>query len=176
MPGPSSWVRLRPGRLRAAILDWGAPPWLHRAVADWHTDTFFRVRHTERTSKLVFGVRPGDPLADLIFNACMTGFIREPRECLITEGLLVSMQDLDGNPLDQAGAEDDRDQQTELDLDGTTWVDDHAIFTIARDPNDAVHNVRTIMVTLEKVAARHGMCHCFCGKKGMMECVRRALV
>ena len=36
------------------------------------------------------------------------------------------------------------------------WVDDHAIYTIARDLNDAVHNIRTIMVTLEKVAARHG--------------------
>ena len=44
-----------------------ALPRLHRAIAAWHTDTFFRVRHTEQS--------PGDPLADLIFNACMTGFI-----------------------------------------------------------------------------------------------------
>ena len=63
-------------RIQAAILDWGAPQWLHRATADWHTDTFFRVRRTERTYRLVSGVRPGDPLADLIFNACLTGFIK----------------------------------------------------------------------------------------------------
>ena len=89
-------------RIQAAILDWGAPQWLHRAIADWHTDTFFRVRHTERTYRLVSGVRPGDPLADLIFNACMTGFIKELRKYLVEDGLLVSMQDLDGNPLQPA--------------------------------------------------------------------------
>ena len=66
-------------RIQAAILERGAPPWLHRAIADWHTDTFFRVRHTERTYGLISRVRPGDPLVDLIFNACMTGFIKELR-------------------------------------------------------------------------------------------------
>ena len=65
-------------------------PWLNRAIADWHSDTF---------------LCPGDPLADLIFIACMTGFIRKPRKCLIANGLLVSMQGLDGNPLEQARAE-----------------------------------------------------------------------
>ena len=131
-----------------------APPWLHTAIADWHTDTLFRVRHTEQTYRLISGVRPGDPVADLIFNACMTGFIKELRKCLIEDGLLVSMQDLDGNPLEQARAVGDQERGVELDLDGTTWVDDHAVFTIAQDPNDAVHDIRTIMVTLEKVAAR----------------------
>ena len=99
----------------------------------------------------------------------MTGFNRELRECLIADGLLVSMQDLDGNPLEQARAEGGRNQGVELDLDGPTWVDDHAIFTIARDPNDAVHNIRTIMVTLEKDAARHEFCSNT--KKGETECV-----
>ena len=61
-------------RIQAAVLDWEAPPWLQSTIADWHTDTFFRVRHTKRTYRLVSRVRPGDPLADLIFNACMTGF------------------------------------------------------------------------------------------------------
>ena len=101
-------------------------------------------------------MRPGDPLADLIFNACMTGFLDELRKCLIEDGLLVSMQDLDGNPLEPARSEDDQDRGGDLDLDGPTWVDDHAVITIARDPNDAVLNIRAIMVTLEKVAARHG--------------------
>ena len=86
----------------------------------------------------------------------MTGFIKEMRECLIKEGLLVSMQDLDENPLEQAGGPDDQGQEGEVDLVGPTWVDDHAIFTVTRDPN--VHNIRTIMVTLEAVAARHGFC------------------
>ena len=79
------------------------------------------------------------------------------------------MQDLDGNPLDQARLEGDQDVEAELNLDSPTWVDDHAIFTIARDPNVAVHNVRTIMVTLHKVAARHGFC--LNTKKGKTECV-----
>ena len=156
-------------RIRAVICDWGVPPWLHRAVADWHAHTFFRVRHSERTCKLVSGVRPGDPLADLFFNACMTGFIKEMREWLIKEGLLVSMQDLDGNPLDQARGPDDQGQEGEVDLDGPTWVDDPAIFTVARDPNNIVNNIRTIMVALEAVAARHGFC--LNTKKGKTECV-----
>ena len=145
-------------RIQAAILEWGAPPWLHRAIADWHT-----------------GVRLGDTLADLIFNACMTGFIKDLRKCLIEDGLLVSMEDLDGNPLEPAWSEDDQDGGVDLDLDGPTRVDFHAVFTIARDPNDAVHNIRAIMVTLEKVAARHGfslntkkrqdaVCHYLCGE------------
>ena len=66
------------------------------------------------------------------------------------------MQDLDGNPLQQAGAGDDQEQRAELDLDGATWVDDHTVFMIARGPNDVVHNIRIIMDILEKVAARHG--------------------
>ena len=144
-------------RIQAAILDWGAPQWLHRAITGWHTDTFFRVRHTERTYRLVSGVRPGDPLADLIFNACMTGFIKELRKYLVEDGVLVSMQDLGGNPLQPARSEDDQDRGGDLDLDGPTWVDDQAVFTIARDPNDVVHNIRAVMVTLEKVAARHGV-------------------
>ena len=60
-------------------------------------------------------------------------------------------------------------QEDEVDLDGPTWVDDHAIFTVARDPNDIVHNIHTIMVTLEAVAARHGFC--LNTKKGKTECV-----
>ena len=147
----------------------GAPQWLHRAIADWHTDTFLRVRHTERTYRLASGVRPGDPLADLIFKAYMTGFIKELRKYLIEDGLLVSMQDLDGNPLKPARSEDDQDRGGDLDLDGPTWVDDHAVFTTARDPNDVVHNTRAIMVTLEKVAARHGFS--LNTKKGKTECV-----
>ena len=86
----------------------------------------------------------------------MTGFIKELRKCQIEDGLLVSMQDLDGNPLERARIEDDQDRGGDLYLDGPTWVDDHAVFTIDRDPNDAVHDIRAIMVTLEKVAARHG--------------------
>ena len=69
---------------------------------------------------------------------------------------MVSTQDLDGNPLQPVQSEDDQDREGEFDLDGPTWVDDHAVFTIARDPNEAVHNIRAITVTLEKVAARHG--------------------
>ena len=58
---------------------------------------------------------------------------------------------------------------SDLDLDGPTRVDDHAVLTITRDPNDVVHNIRAIMVTLEKVAARHG---CSLNtKKGKTECV-----
>ena len=88
---------------------------------------------------------------------------------LIKEGLLVNMQNLDGNPLDQAEGPDDQGQEGEVDLDGPTWVDDHAIFTVAQGPNDIVHNIRTIMVTLEAVAARHGFC--LNTKKGKTECV-----
>ena len=106
----------------------------------------------------------------------MTGVIKELRKCLIEDGLLVSMQDLNGNPLEPAWIGDDEDRGGDLDLGGTTWVDDHAVFAIARDPNDAVHNIRAIMVTLEKVAARHGfslntkkkkqdgVCHYLCGE------------
>ena len=39
---PSDYI----SRIRAAICDWGAPPWLHRAIADWHAHAFFRVRHS----------------------------------------------------------------------------------------------------------------------------------
>ena len=162
----------------------GAPQWLQRAIADWHTDTFFRVRHTERTYRLASWVRRGDPLADLIFNACMTGFIKELRKCLVEDGLLVSMQDLDGNPVQPAWSQDDQDRGGDLDLDGPRWVDDHAVYTSARDPNDVVHNIRAIMVTLEKVAARHGFslntkkvkteCVVTIAGKGIME-ARRAL-
>ena len=162
---PSDYI----SRIKAAICDWGAPPWLHRAIADWHAHSFFHVRHSEWTYRLVSGVRPGDPLADLIFNACMTSFIQELRECLIKEGLLVRMKNLDGNPLDQAETRDVQNQESEIDLDGPTWVDDHAIFTVARDPNDIVCNIRTIMVTLEAVAARHGFC--LNTRKGKTECV-----
>ena len=102
-------------RIQAAILDWGTPQWLHGAIADWHTDTFFRVRHAERTYRPVSWVRPGDPLADLIFNVCMTGFIKELRKYLVEDGLLVRMQDLDGNPLQPAWSEDDQDR-------GVTWI------------------------------------------------------
>ena len=55
---PSSCMEARrdyTSRIRAATLDWRAPPWLHKAIADWHSDTSFRVRHTERTYRLVSG-------------------------------------------------------------------------------------------------------------------------
>ena len=78
------------------------------------------------------------------------------------------MQDLDGNPLEPARSEDDQNRGSDLDLDGTTWVDDHAVFT-TRDHNDAVHNIRAIMVTLEEVAARHVFS--LNTKKGKTECV-----
>ena len=71
----------------------------------------------------------------------MLGFITDLRECLIDEGPPVTMQDLDGNPLRQVGGEDDQEQRAELDLDGPTWVDDHTIFTIARDRHDVVDNI-----------------------------------
>ena len=112
MPEPSTWVRLplpwRPqtsgytSRIRAAILDWEVHhgfTWLLRTVT---LIPFFRVCHTDRTYRVFSGVRPGDPLADLIFNAGMTGFIMELHKCLIADGLLVRMQDLDGSPLEQA--------------------------------------------------------------------------
>ena len=88
----------------------------------------------------------------------MTVFVKQLRKCLIDDGLLISMQDLDGNPLQPARSGDDQDRgcDLDLDLDVPTWDDDHAFFIIAQDPNDAVHNKRAIMVTLEKVAARHG--------------------
>ena len=113
-------------------------------------------------------MRPGDPLADLIFNACMTGFIKELCKCQLEDGLLVSMQELDGNPQEPARTEDDQDRG-DLDPDRPTWVDDHAVFTVAWDSNGAVHNIRTIMVTLENVAAWHGFS--LNTKKGKTECV-----
>ena len=76
------------------------------------------------------------------------------------------MQDLDGNTLEQAWAEGDQDRGVELDLDGTTWVDDHAVFTIARDPNDAAHNTHTIIVTLRRL--RHGKGSASTPKKASM--------
>ena len=61
MGAPSSGMDVSDcaSRTKAALLDWGAPPLLHRAIADWHADTFFQVRHSERTYGLVSGVRPG---------------------------------------------------------------------------------------------------------------------
>ena len=114
--------------------------------------------HTERTYRLVSGVRPGDPLADLIFNACMTGFIKELRKYLVEKGLLVSMQDLDGNPLQPAWSEDDQDRGGDLDLDGPTWVDDHAVFTIARDREGR----SAAWCQPQQQKGQDGVCHYLC--------------
>ena len=114
---------------------------------------FFEVCHTERTYRLVSGERPGDPLADLIFNACMTGFIRELRKCLIAYGLLVGMQDLDGNPLEQAQAEGGRDQGLSW-----IWMAPRGYTTTPFPPSLGTPTMQftthTIMVTL--VRWRHG--------------------
>ena len=108
-----------------------------------------------------FSSRIQAAILDLIFNACMTSFIMELRKCLIEDGLLVSMQDLDGNPLEQARAEGDQDRGLELDLDGPTW---HCSGPQRCSPQHTHHHGH-----LEKVAARHGLC--LNTKKGKTECV-----
>ena len=45
-------------RIHQTILEQGAPPWLASALADWHRNTFFQVRHLEGHFLLAYGVRP----------------------------------------------------------------------------------------------------------------------
>ena len=68
-------------RERDFILEWldggsalqrlGVPAQLAARLEDWHTQSFVAVEGDSRVASCVKGTRPGDPLADIIFNVAM---------------------------------------------------------------------------------------------------------
>ena len=86
-------------RERDFILEWldggsalqrlGVPAQLAARLADWHTQSFVVVEGDSRVASCAKGTRPGDPLADIIFNVAMyaddtTAFVTHncPRQLL----------------------------------------------------------------------------------------------
>ena len=68
-------------RERDFILEWldggsalqrlGVPAQLAARLEDWHTQSFVVVEGDSRVASCAKGTRPGDPLADIIFNVAM---------------------------------------------------------------------------------------------------------
>ena len=55
----------------SALQRLGVPAQLAARLEDWHTQTFVVVEGDSRVASCVKGTRPGDPLADIIFNVAM---------------------------------------------------------------------------------------------------------
>ena len=65
------------------------------AIADWHRGTSFNVRGADTRHMPRSGVRPGDPVADLIVNSCMVVFLNEQ---LSQHDLIVRVTNTVGDP------------------------------------------------------------------------------
>ena len=89
--------------------------------ADWQRDTFFGVHGSHMRYMPRSGVRPGQPLADLISNACMVVFLKGLNEQLTAHDLTVTVPKVADNPLLEV---DDRPIHGDcLDFDGPiSWL------------------------------------------------------
>ena len=59
--------------LAPELVHLGVPTSVRKAVAAWHTAPWFTVKGGgAQTASTAIGARPGDPLADLLFNVCST--------------------------------------------------------------------------------------------------------
>ena len=131
---------------------WGAAPWAAQAVADWHACSYYQVDDDPRVACPVTGVRPGDPLADLVFNACMAVLLRDLRGKLRDEGLLWSTPLAEGGPFAA-----DAPATSEVDQDGPTWVDDETVFCCDSCPVRLLMRTRRIVELVDASARRHGL-------------------
>ena len=55
----------------SALQRLGVPPQMVARLKDWHTQSFVAVEGDARVASCAKGTRPGDPLADIIFNVAM---------------------------------------------------------------------------------------------------------
>ena len=55
----------------SALQRLGVPAQLAARLEDWHTQSFVVVEGDSRVASCAKGTRPGDPLADIIFNVAM---------------------------------------------------------------------------------------------------------
>ena len=101
---------------------------LQQILQDMMTNTFFTLKGVEQPCQTTRGTRPGDPVADILFNLCMTLILRDFREYMIEATAIPWM----GQATSIKNFADTVHLPTEAFFD-ITYVDDCAVAMHAKD-------------------------------------------
>ena len=130
----------------------GLQPHLRHILADMLTNTHFPIRHLEEVCITHRGTRPGDPVADILFNLCMDLVLRDFRHGFSSLSDVPWLGDGQSTP-DFAT---DKTMPTEGLID-VTFVDDTAMLIHAKTNSRVVDAVQVATHQFAKAAARRGL-------------------
>jgi hypothetical protein len=127
-----------------------APGWVS-LLADWHRFSWFTTRLDGVRVMTVFGARPGDPLADLIFGVCYAVVQLEIRGALAVADLLPQI-------LVPAGAVFPADGPVvPVQLGPVHYVDDTAVPVVATVATDILERLACVARIYRSICRRHGL-------------------
>ena len=122
---------------RLAILaDSGCTPHTVELLKEVFTGTWFRLDQSAPLVSTAAGVRPGDPLADVLFAISFSAYARSVQEAIATAGLTTNLPPGQRAAPWAAGEED-------LALGPASWADDFAVMHSAPTPSELILRVQT---------------------------------
>ena len=141
---------------------WGVPAWLQRSVREWHMASFFEVPQIEGKYTVEVGARPGDSLADLVFNTVVARFAEDLSWEMKAAGLL----DRAPTPADNFWSEATEEEKW---MDGPFWLDDLAIGVSADKPEELTSRILQTTDIVARTGRKYGLDLNFTA--GKTECV-----
>ena len=126
-----------------------------RLAADWHRGSSFRIVGSGRRVCNLTGTRPGDPVADLVFNLAFVCFQRPllsfPQEADVAVMLQTSPNNVFGE--EEEGVED----KEEVPLPAPAFMDDFTVLLQARTADEVVAHLGLVAAGMVQVAAQFGL-------------------
>ena len=130
------------------LLDAGASRESVALAREWHTGNWISVEHVDEKRFCAKGTRPGDVLADLVFNVAMSWVITQARSQLPLHDVSASSSALPFPVLDDSVA---------VSCSDVYFVDDFALLVASASPTDLMDNVRNHVRAYSELLADFGL-------------------
>ena len=130
------------------LVDAGASRESVALARDWHTGNWISEEHVEEKRFCAKGTRPGDVLADLVFNIAMSWVITQARSKVPLHEVPVSSSALPFPALDDSGA---------VSCSDVSFVDDFALLVATSSPTDLLDSVRKHVCAYSELFAVCGL-------------------
>ena len=126
------------------------PPWLRKAAATFHTNTWYHVRNDDKVTATLRGTRPGDGWADLLFNVVIGSALQAIQTELHDLGLLTNYEWNSRRDWTAAPGNDASEDALSV-----TWADDIAVMIQHGLAAQLVESLPTILsVFVDRLAER----------------------
>ena len=125
---------------------------LQRILHDMLSNTFFTIAGLPEPCLTTRGTRPGDPVADILFNLCMSRILTDFHERLATACTIPWLGD--AQPIGDFATAAPLPSEGYIDV---TFVDDCAILVHAKDNHRILQMIRPIVEAFTHAAASRGL-------------------